>query len=279
MDTLTKTELSWSEFLLFRQWLYAEAGIQLADAKQALVAGRLGKRLRVLGMATYRQYFDYIQSAASLSSASGAQQDERQTALDLLTTNETYFLREKAHFDFLKQTVLPGWRQRSLHCWSAASSTGDEAYTLAMLLAENHVGEWRITGTDISSSVVSQAQQGVYPMARANNIPRNWLQAYCLKGIDDKAGTFRMAPSIRRQVNFRLANLQQPQGSLGTFDVIFLRNVMIYFDLASKKKVLTNVLDRLKPDGYLLVGHAESLNGLSERLRLVSPSIYQLANA
>jgi len=273
-SVLNTVELSWNEFLLFRQWLYDEAGIQLADAKQALVAGRLGKRLRVLEMGSYRQYFDYIRTATS-----GDQQDERQTALDLLTTNETYFLRENAHFDFLREKVLPAWRQRSLNCWSAASSSGEEAYTLAMLLAENHVGDWQITGTDLSSRVVSQAQQGIYPMARATNIPRPWLQKYCLKGVDDKSGTFRMASAIRKRIHFRQTNLQHAQRNIGPFDVIFLRNVMIYFDTASKKKVLGNVLERLKPDGFLLVGHAESLNGLSDRLRLVSPSIYKLSDA
>ena len=274
-----KAELSRNEFLLFRQWLYDEAGIQLADAKQALVAGRLGKRLRFLGLSSFKQYFDYIQGAGSARSRTDAQLDEHQIALDLLTTNETYFLRENAHFDFLKNEVLPRWKERPLHCWSAASSSGEEAYTLAMLLADNHVGEWKITGTDLNSSVVKLAQQATYPMERAKNIPRPWLQKYCLKGIEDKAGTFRMAAMIRQQVNFKQANLQHAQRGIGPFDVIFLRNVMIYFDLASKKKVLDNVIDRLKPDGVLLVGHAESLNGISQRIRLISPSIYKLSDA
>jgi chemotaxis protein methyltransferase CheR len=273
-----KAELTWNEFLLFRQWLYDEAGIQLADAKQALVAGRLGKRLRVLSMNSFRQYFDYIQGAGSTPSRTDAQLEEHQIALDLLTTNETYFLRENAHFDFLKNKVLPLWKERPLHCWSAASSSGEEAYTLAMLLADHHVGKWKITGTDLNSGVVKLGQQAMYSMDRAKNIPRPWLQKYCLKGIEDKVGTFRMASMIRQQVNFKQANLQHAQHGIGPFDVIFLRNVMIYFDVASKKKVLANVIERLKPDGFLLVGHAESLNGISDRIRLVSPSIYKLSD-
>lgn len=265
--------LQWNEFCQFRTWLYDEAGIQLADAKQALVSGRLGKRLRELKMRSFGAYFDYI-----IRGTTPEQRSERQVALDLLTTNETYFLREKAHFDYLSQQVLPAWRGRALKCWSAASSSGEEAYTLAMLLADEHPADWRITGTDISSRVVSQAQQGVYPMARADKIPRPWLQKYCRKGIGDKAGTFRVALEVRRNVSFLQANLQQPQTSLGPFDIIFLRNVMIYFDVTVKKRVLANVIDRLKPDGIIMVGHSESLNGISERLRLLSPSIYRLTD-
>ena len=154
--------LQWNEFCQFRDWLYDEVGIQLADVKQVLVSGRLGKRVRELKMRSFGAYFDYISRGASPE-----QRSERQAALDLLTTNETYFLREKAHFDYLSQQVLPAWRGRSLKCWSAASSSGEEAYTLAMLLADEHSADWQITGTDISSRVVSQAQQGVYPMALA----------------------------------------------------------------------------------------------------------------
>jgi chemotaxis protein methyltransferase CheR len=265
--------LQWKEFCQFRTWLYDEAGIQLADAKQALVSGRLGKRLRVLKMRSFGAYFDYISRGNTPE-----QRSERQVALDLLTTNETYFLREKAHFDYLSQQVLPAWRGRALKCWSAASSSGEEAYTLAMLLADEHPADWRITGTDISSRVVSQAQQGVYPMARAEKIPRPWLHKYCRKGIGDKTGTFRVAQEIRRNVSFLEANLQQPQTSLGPFDIIFLRNVMIYFDVTVKKRVLANVIDRLKPDGIIMVGHSESLNGISDRVRLLSPSIYRLTD-
>ena len=268
---MNSPELDWKEFLAFRQWLYDEAGIQLADVKQALVAGRLRKRVCALSMRSYRQYFDYIRHPKT-----NEQKLEHQTALDLLTTNETYFLREKSHFDFLQQHVLPAWQQRSLHCWSAASSSGEEAYTLAMLLAGKHSGEWKITGTDLSSKVVSQAQRAVYPLQRANQIPQHWLQAYCLKGVDEYEGTFKMAPDIRSKVTFKQANLQHSQRGIGPFDIIFLRNVMIYFDEPSKKRVLANVLERLKPDGYLIVSHTESLNGLNDRIRLLHPSIYQL---
>jgi chemotaxis protein methyltransferase CheR len=261
--------LSETEFNLFRRWLYDTAGIHLADAKRALVAGRLSKRLRELDLNSYQQYFDYM-----IETSNGDNNFERQTAMDLLTTNETFFFRETGHFDYLRQKLLPEWGERAVRCWSAASSSGEEAYTLAMTLAENYPGDWRIIGTDISSRVVESAQRAVYPMLRSNNIPTRYLHEYCRKGTGDKANTFKIAPKLRQNVKFSYANLQQPQTNLGQFDLIFLRNVMIYFDKTSKQRVVNHVLDRLKPGGMLFIGHAESLNGVTERVKLVSPSIY-----
>jgi chemotaxis protein methyltransferase CheR len=274
LDDKHKVDLTDAEFELFRKWLYSTAGIHLAPAKQALVAGRLNKRLRVLGASTYRQYFDMLSSTTHPAAVS-----ERQIAVDLLTTNETFFFREIGHFDFLRATLIPQWGKRPVRCWSAASSSGEEAYTLAMVLAAHHGGDWQIVGTDISSRVVETARQATYAIERSKNIPLNYLREYCLKGTGDKAHSFRIAPEIRQRVSFSLANLQQSQNQLGKFDLIFLRNVMIYFDLPSKQRVLHNVIDRLKPGGLLFVGHAESLNGVTEQVKLVKPSIYQYHGA
>lgn len=259
------------EFELFRRWIYDAAGIRLADGKRALVAGRLSKRLRTLNLNSYRHYFEQVTQGGP----EGRENSERQIALDLLTTNETFFFREQAHFDYVEKELCPRWGNRSVRCWSAASSSGEEAYTLAMVLAEHYAGDWRITGTDISSRVVDKAQQAIYPMMRSKNIPRRYLQEYCRKGIGSKTDTFRMAPSLRERVTFSCANLQQPQPGLGQFDLIFLRNVMIYFDAASKQQVVSHLLDRLKPGGFLFIGHAESLNGVTQQLKLVRPSVYQ----
>jgi chemotaxis protein methyltransferase CheR len=266
--------LSDAEFELFRQWLYTSAGIHLVDAKRALVAGRLSKRLRELGLSSYRQYFERLSAAQP-----GVAMAERQTALDLLTTNETFFFREIGHFDYLRSQLLPDWPGRSIRCWSAASSSGEEAYTLAMVLAAHHHGDWQIVGTDISSRVLATARAAVYPMERSKNIPREYLHRCCLKGVGDKSNTFRIAPEIRQRVGFSLANLQERQEALGQFDLIFLRNVMIYFDQPSKQRVIGHIVERLKPGGILMVGHAESLNGLTSRLTLIKPSIYRLPGA
>ncbi|MGK0249839.1 MAG: chemotaxis protein methyltransferase CheR [Oleispira sp.] len=265
----TAIELSDTEFNLFRRWLYKTAGIHLADAKRALVAGRLSKRLRELELDSYKQYFDCF-----IATNNEDNNSECQTAIDLLTTNETFFFREIGHFDYLRQKLFTQWGTRAVRCWSAASSSGEEAYSLAMTLAEHYPGNWQIIGTDINSQVVESAERAVYPMLRSENIPKRYLREFCRKGTGNKANTFKIAPQLRQDVKFSCANLQQPQTNLGQFDLIFLRNVMIYFDKASKERVVNHVIDCLKPGGILFVGHAESLSGVTDRVKLVSPSIY-----
>jgi chemotaxis protein methyltransferase CheR len=263
--------LSDAEFKLFKAWLYKEAGIHLVDAKRALVESRLSKRLRVLNFSSYQDYFNFLSNKSNVQASS-----EKQAALDLLTTNETYFFREVGHFDYIRQILIPQWNNRAIRCWSAASSSGEEAYTLAMMLAAHYKGDWQIQGTDISSRVIASAKQAVYPMSRSKNISTQYLHKYCRKGIGDKSDTFKIGHKLRSKVSFSEGNLQKSQAHLGQFDLIFLRNVMIYFDTPSKQKVLDNILDRLKPGGTLFIGHAESLNGVSERVKLIQPSIYML---
>ncbi len=265
----SQVSISGPEFELFRKWLYANAGIQLADAKRALVAGRLSKRLRELNLTSFRAYYEVL-SGNTLAATT-----ERQLALDLLTTNETFFFRESAHFDYVREVLIPQWKGQSIRCWSAASSTGEEAYTLAMVLAAHHRGSWQITGTDISSRVVDAAQQAIYPLSRSQNIPESYLKRFCLKGTGERANAFRIGPEIRANVQFTTTNLQHPQHSLGNFDLVFLRNVMIYFDSAVKTQVVDRVSDRLKPGGSLSFGHAVSLNGIEHQLEPVKPAIYR----
>jgi chemotaxis protein methyltransferase CheR len=239
----------------------------MSDAKKALVSGRLAKRVKHYGMASYAQYFEMLSSARN---------GEMQTAVDLLTTNETFFFREPKHFDFLRDTVLPAWRGGPRRVWSAASSSGEEAYTLAMVLAEHApTADWEVVGTDISTRVVEKARAGHYPISRADKIPRQYLTKYCLKGVGSQEGTFVIDRALRDRVSFRHANLKEDLGALGAFDVIFLRNVMIYFDLPTKRRVLERLIPMLKPGGYFMIGHSESLNGITDRLQVVHPSIYR----
>lgn len=271
-DTSGKApELTDKEFDLFRTLMYDVAGIQLTPVKRALVAGRLSKRLRALGHGSYRQYYDWI----SRSTGGPEVQRERQTAINLLTTNETYFFREPKHFDFLRDTLLPQWGRQKLRFWSAASSSGEEAYTLAMIMAVHGRGAWEIVGTDINSQVVEAAQHGIYDLARSEKIPTPYLKQCCLKGTGNNAGRFRIDKSLRQKVRFTEGNLKHDLSRLGQFDLVMLRNVLIYFDLPAKQRVLNNVLRQLKPGGYLMIGHAESLNGVTDTLRLVQPSVYQ----
>ncbi|WP_417760864.1 CheR family methyltransferase [Shewanella sp.] len=260
------------EFEQISRWVYQAAGIRLSNNKKALVSSRLAGRLRELQFSSFQQYIDMLTHPKHPLSVV-----ERQTAINLLTTNETFFFREIAHFDFIREVILPLKAERKLRCWSAASSTGEEAYSLAMMLAQYHNGPWEIVGTDINAEVLEKARNAIYPMLRADNIPKAQLHQFCLKGTGSKVGTFKIARELRRHVSFRQANLQQLPDDLGQFDLVFLRNVMIYFDAASKERVIANVQRQMKPGSYLLIGHAESLNGIANQLTLIRPSIYLVA--
>lgn len=257
------------EFNQFRSWLHRTAGISLSDAKKALVSGRLSKRLKHHDLASYGDYFRLITQSNEAA--------ELQIALDLLTTNETYFFREPKHFDFLKRQVLPKVQAgKTFRLWCAASSSGEEPYTLAMTLADGLSSTpWEIVASDISTRVLEKARSGHYDMERAHNIPQPLLSKYCLKGTGSQEGTFMIERSLRSRMQFMQINLNTALPKLGEFDVIFLRNVMIYFDTDTKRQVVARMLPLLKPDGYFIVSHSESLNGITDVLKLVSPSIYR----
>jgi len=260
------------EFSLFQRLIYKIAGINLADSKKVLLVGRLQKRLRHHNLDTFTQYYRML--------ASGQHPDELQTMVDLLTTNETYFFREPKHFDFLIEEILrPRRNPGTFRILSAASSTGEEAYTMAMVLAENLKNSpWEVVGTDISTQVLEKARRGHYPLERNEGIPPDYLRKYCLKGVRSQEGTFLMAAELRQRVSFHHLNLTLPvQQNLGIFEVIFLRNVMIYFDTDTKRKVIDNLLPLLAPGGYLIIGHSETLNGISDGLVALRPTIYQKA--
>jgi len=252
-----------------RAWIREIAGINLSNQKKALVVGRLGPRLKHHRLASYGEYFRLLKS--------GAQPGEVQIAIDRLTTNETQFFREQKHFDFLHARILPLRSPRHIfRVWSAAASSGEEPYSIAMTVAAA-LGEtpWELVASDLSARVLERARAGHYSIARAKSIPKHLLQAYCLRGIGTQEGTFLIEPKLRTRVRFEQINLVAALPQLGVFDVIFLRNVMIYFDLPTKRDVVARVLRHLRPDGYLIVGHSETLNGVTEALEPVVPSIYR----
>lgn len=258
-----------AEFALFQKLIYKIAGISLSDAKKVLLAGRLSRRVRHYQLSSFAEYYKLV---------SGPQAgDELQIMVDLLTTNETYFFREGKHFDFLRRNILAGHpASRQFDVWSAACSTGEEVYTLAMVLADELGvdGPWSIMGSDISTQVLRLAASGHYPMERTRGMPPEYLKRYCLKGVREQDGTFLIDPRLRSHTRFSQINLNVPLPDVGTFDVIFLRNVMIYFDQETKRKVVAQLSQRLKPGGYFIIGHSETLNGISETLRAVQPTIY-----
>ena len=264
-------EINDTEFKRLSNLLYDIAGISLSDAKKMLLTGRLSKRLTALGLDTYTQYFKYVTDVAHA--------DELQFMVDLLTTNETYFFREPQHFDFLKQIVPPSIKPgHKFRVWSAAASIGAEAYSIAMVLADSlgEGGAWEILGTDISNSVLEQARRGHYRIAEADKIPSPYLKKYCLKGKGEQEGTFLIDHKLRQHVSFEQVNLNVDGiKKIGDFDVIFLRNVLIYFDITTKQRVIANLIPCMKNNGYLIVGHSESLNGITNALTQEKPTVYR----
>jgi chemotaxis protein methyltransferase CheR len=258
------------EFALFRSLIYKIAGISLSDAKKVLLVGRLSRRLRAYEFTSFMQYYRML--------SSGENGEELQTMVDLLTTNETYFFREPKHFEFLRDEVLAKHSGAApFRVWSAASSTGEEAYSIAMTLAEALPrSPWQVVGSDISTQVLAKAAAGHYSLARTDGIPQNYMHKYCLKGVRAHAGTLLVNAELRSRVSFCQINLTQPiDSAIGDFDVIFLRNVMIYFDPETKTRVVHNLLPRLKSGGYLIIGHSETLNCITDRVVGVRPTIYR----
>jgi chemotaxis protein methyltransferase CheR len=256
------------EFKLFREMIYSIAGIDLSDAKKAMVSGRLARRLRHHQLTSFGDYFRMI---------SDGDRDELQVAVDLLTTNETHFFREPRHFDFLRERLNERRAAgRPVRVWSAASSSGEEPYSIAMTL-EGVLGSepWEVIGSDISMRVLERAREGIYAEERIKGIVPSLLRAYFLKGVGSQAGKYQVVPELRKRVRYSQINLNAPLPNLGKFDFIFLRNVMIYFNAETKQQVVARMLPMLAPGGYFLVGHAESLNGLATGLNLLRPSIYQ----
>lgn len=252
----------------FQSLIYNAAGIHLADTKRSMVAGRLAKRLKTLGQADFRSYLEQLRRDP----------DEHQLAVNLLTTNETWFFREPRHFDYLRSEILPAFRAGDgFRIWSAACSSGEEPYSMAMLLDDTFggTGNWGVTASDISTRVLNLAMQGHYPLSRAEHIPEAWLKRYCLRGTGEYEGTFLIDRPLRSRVRFCQKNLDRLEGFATPFDVIFLRNVMIYFNTETKRKVVAAVLSQLKPGGILMIGHSETLNGLTNQVKTLAPSIYQ----
>lgn len=257
------------EFAQFQRFIFEAAGISMADAKKALVTGRLSKRLAHYNLETFGDYFRLL--------SSGSHPQEVQLAVDLLTTNETYFFREIKHFEFLKtQAIKARNASQPYRVWSAASSSGEEAYSIAMVLADcMQTTPWDIVGTDISTRVLEGARRALYSLERGRHIPPEFLKRYCRKGTGQYEGTLLVNQELRQKVVFRHANLNAALPEMGKFDVVFLRNVMIYFNNDTKRQVVARVLATIKPGGYFFIGHSESLNDITTAVQMVAPSIYQ----
>jgi chemotaxis protein methyltransferase CheR len=276
----TSLHVNDAAFRGFQRLIYEEAGIHLNDSKRALLAGRLGRRWRELGLRSLGDYRRYVE----------AHPDERTEVLDRVTTNETRFFREPHQFELLERRLIPEWRveaeagrrPRLIRAWSAGCSTGEEPFSLAMTLLSHCPWEegWEIDvlATDISSRVLRRALEAVFSTERVREIPPPFLRRFMLRGVRTQDGCVKAAPELRAAVRFERRNLleaRRPDG--GPFDLILCRNVLIYFDAASKARVLTNLLDRLGPDGVLFLGHAESLGRTDPVMRALAPNTYRRA--
>ena len=249
-------------------------GIVLSDKKRAFVHGRLGRRLRVLGLSDFRQYTMLLESQDG--------DDERRMLINAVTTNHTSFFREPHHFDYLVQTVLPaivqsrGAGAARLRIWSAGCSTGEEPYTLAMTLLEQQslLAGWdvKILATDLDTNVVRHASEGVYDAERLETIPAVFRKNY-LSVRDD--GKFWIKDEVRELIRFAPLNLLEDWPMRGPFDLIFCRNVVIYFDKPTQRKLFDRYADLLRPEGWLFIGHSESLLNVTNRFSLVGRTIYR----
>ncbi len=265
--------LSGSELKLFQELMYREAGIRLPDVKQNLVQGRLRKRLDALGLGSYREYYAFATAEGHA--------DELQRLLEALTTNETFFFRHKQHWDYLLDQMLPEWRQRaargaSFRVWSAASSTGEEPYSLAIALhaalAKSGHGI-HIDATDINTQVLARARTGIYGTYALQKLTPRCLKDYFVP--TSSADQFQVRADIRALVTYRSHNLQEAPVQGPPYDLIMLRNVLIYFDAASKHTVLGHISTRLRPGSWLILGGAETLNDAPGLFDYVQPTIYR----
>jgi chemotaxis protein methyltransferase CheR len=254
--------------------VYNRCRIRLHEGKQPLIKARLGKRLRHHGFESLAQYCNYLRQ--------GRDPDEITHLVDALTTNYTQFLREKVHFEFLVKTALPSLVSASpgpFAVWSAACATGEEPYSLAFYLSEYYPPgagwDWRILATDISTKALAAAQSGIYPADRLNSVPPDWWKKYFQKGVGEWEGQCRIKADLSRRIGFRQINLLGTYDFQEQFEIIFCRNVMIYFDRPTQEQLVRKLSQHLRPAGYLLIGHSESLNGLDLGLRCLRPSIYQ----
>lgn len=268
MSEEAQSLISDQDFSQYQKLIEGRVGIYLHPGKKALLCNRLSKRLRERHISSFSDYYKLITSKQEKS--------ELKKALELVTTNETYFFREPKHFEFLKRIALkrPD-KTKSFRVWSAACSTGEEAYSIAMVLMHCCLGKWDVVASDINTDVMTKAKKGIYEDVRTAGISSNFLHRFCRKGVDEYEGYLRVVPELREKVSFQNINLNESLPVMGLFDVIFLRNVMIYFTPETQRRVVSRIAKFIRPGGYLFLSHSESLHNLSDVFETVKPSMYR----
>lgn len=266
-------DLSDQDFKRFSDLVYHKCGINLHDGKKTLVRARLGKRLRQGGFKDFNAYYRFV--------SKGQNEQELVQLLDAISTNLTSFFREEKHFDFLKERLFPALlekSQRKIRVWSAGCSSGEEPYSLAMCTFEyfglNNGLDISILASDISTRVLSQAQKGVYRQERILNIKEPLLRKYFQKGAGRQMGNVRVKAFVRDRIRFERINLMEPFPFKEKFDIIFCRNVMIYFDKSTQERLVNKFYEALGTGGYLFIGHSESLTGVNHPFKYTMPTVY-----
>jgi len=278
-DSIETPELSRKAFTRFAQFITSELGIKMPESKLSMLQGRLFRRIRELHLNSVAQYSEYLFAPSN--------PQEREHFINEITTNKTDFFREPEHFDFLTRTVLPSFSSTAvfglssrLKVWSAGCSSGEEPYTLAMVLSEYALQQpgfdFGILGTDISTRVLNQARSGIYRESQTLTVPPELRRKYLLQGRDKSELLARVIPELRRKVTFHSLNFMDENYSIrDMFDVIFFRNVLIYFDRPTQELAINRICRNLVPGGYFFTGHSESLAGLDTGLSCIQPAIFQ----
>ncbi len=267
------TELNEKDFNLFREVIYRESGINLSPMKKALVQSRLMRRMRELQIRDFNEYYEYLNENYD---------DERIHLINCITTNKTDFFREAGHFDYMKNEVLPRYvkeNRKSIRIWSAGCSTGEEPYTIAISLLEffkdKTLPDIKILATDIDTKVLETAMEGTYKEETVKVVDKEVLRRYALKGVGKNAGYYRMKDSVKKMIYFKRLNLLADTFPLkNKFDIIFCRNVVIYFDRNSQVKLFKQFYNYLNNDGYLFIGHSETLTSVSNLFQFRGRSVY-----
>lgn len=278
--SMKQQELTKTEFEKFSTLIYDLCGIKLPVIKKTMLSARLNKRMRMLGFTSFAEYFQYVNSARG-------QQEEIVHMIDAVSTNKTDFFREPYHFDFLVDNVLPEFaekmqrgRGRQLRVWSAGCSRGDEPYTLAMVIHEFFSKykwmSYSILGTDISTRMLDSAKRAIYPDDVVAAVPAPYRQKYFMKGKGEQKGKQRVVPELRAKVEFRRLNFMDDDFGLAhKMDIIFCRNVIIYFDRQTQVELMAKFTKQFNSGGYLFTGHSESLEGMLDKMQKVGTSVYR----
>lgn len=270
-----------AEFSRFSEFIIGQCGIKMPPSKKIMLEARLQKRLRTLGISNFREYYDHVLGEDG--------RDELVHMLDAVTTNKTDFFREPVHFHYLAQTILPEFieererskgRDKPFVVWSAGCSTGEEPYTLAMVLSDFAVQHpsfrFSILATDISTKVLDRAREAVYDAERVAAVPLAMKQKYLLRSKDPGKGVVRIGPALRSIVQFKRLNLMEEVFSFSEHvDVIFCRNVIIYFDRKTQEQLITRFCKVLKTNGHLFLGHSESIHGFTLPLQRLTSTVYR----